>query len=98
MARGEKGKGLKLIFPSLLFINVRQGIRQAIQAFEVSSKDMPLISAARSYNFFHEIIGNASISQVMNYEISSFIELTLLLGFSVRRATTQYYIIMLLDD
>ncbi len=30
----------------------------------------------RSYNFSHEIIGNASISQVMNYEISSFIELT----------------------
>ncbi len=30
----------------------------------------------RSYNFSQEIIGNASIYQVMNYEISSFIELT----------------------
>ena len=65
--------------------NVRQGIRSwelgvgnselGIRSWEfgvLAARDATL----RSYNFSPEIIGNASIFQVMNYENSSFIELT----------------------
>ncbi len=54
-----------------MLINVRQGIRST-RARET------LRYGVQSYNFSYEIIGNASISQALNYEISHFIELTLI--------------------